>query len=279
MRKAAKVETFLAAAVLAAALAPWAGAAEPPCQCPQAQTAGNEVCVPILTRLPYINRLFKVVRTGEPGSCSCQGERIGIDFDIATVSQAHCPLATGVGAAKCTAAGCTAAGCTAAGGAACKCCTASGCAGKNCPCTAAAVAAAVHEEAAADHHAAHAHHHEHIKLTAEKAALEAVLEAREQTQERFAEMLESLAGLTAENARLEAKLEARQEREKLLESLHALSAENKRLAGQIEAAERQAETIREAMQIALENERLKARVAQLEASAAETSVRTAKRQK
>ena len=56
---------------------------EPHCQCP---VAAAEKCLPLLTRLPYVGRLFRTAGANAE-CCEDEFERIGVDFDFATGEQ------------------------------------------------------------------------------------------------------------------------------------------------------------------------------------------------
>ena len=269
-------------------LAAGAAAEEPKCACP-----AHQVGVPLLTKVPYISRLFKNVGEAAascPQECTEVFERIGIDFVFGPDGQAGVcqirPVDNGEKGCQGThagqtlpspyylqddiqyfppgsefkrsheAAGCTQAACKTATHVAVKACTCPGecCPDGQCHCTAKSVAACPFAKLAADKNKLW---ETIVELSAGQAAAEAALEVQEESLERSAELLESMAGLHAENAKLAAKLEVQ-------DQLHQLVAENTRLKAQVELAEAKAEVMRATVEMTVENERLKMRLADLE---------------
>jgi hypothetical protein len=239
--------------------------------------------------------MFKCVQTTSgPACCTENFERMGVDFDFelcppppgfaqiikftgpaCVCEDCRCSPCLGqchafaVAANPCAAAACTAATCNAV---ACGEAT-GGC--ENCP--------AQHAVRHVDHFIKKMHPAcEMLKLfetiaelSAEKAAAEAALEAREEAHEEFAELLESMIELVAQNASLEAQLAAHAENAKLSEKMIELASENARLKAQVELADARHEILRGSLEVAIENERLKLRVAELEKhQATATAART-----
>jgi hypothetical protein len=239
--------------------------------------------VPLLSRIPYVNRLFKT--THAPTECCNEVERIGIDFDFEAVPgqviEFHapigvcpdvCPVCPLPGANK-TAVNCASEGCPAvAFVTAAKCCADSKCCadGKCCAegtckccaegkckcCSAECCQVAKDEKTELWEHVA--------ELTAENAAMEATLEGHEALLEAKGEMFESLAELMVEKAKLEAKLEMVDHRDSMLKEMVELHAENAKLKAQAELAQQKEELLKSQLATVLENERLKQRVAELE---------------
>jgi hypothetical protein len=253
---------------------------EPKCNCPLQDTL-REVGIPMLSDLPFIGPAFgKNVRVRIEVSPKAEGETQSSGVaEHATARQLI--IERRVEANPCTARGCTLPGmlpvvkefaqcdCPCATKAAsAKCCTEECCEVK-----ASAETAVSHETVTCP---CHASWERTLELVAEKAALEASLEAHETVLEAKTEMFESLAGLMMEKAKLEARLEHQAQRTELAKQIQELSAENARLKAHVELAHQREEMLRQTMQLALENERLKLRVAELERQGAAS--RTAERQ-
>ena len=268
-------------AVMIVALAALARAEEPKCKCPEATAV--DVGVPLLSKVPYVNRLFKKVTVVHHGVEAPAVEQAQFQFEIGLAGPAACEACPAGKAAACGTAACGKDGCLvrpikvavpALGinhcAADCACAGECACA-KQCSCEAACpavkVAAARCGAGCGAHH--HTAHHKEIvdqivELTAAAAAAEARLEAREESLETTAELLQALAELTGEKAGLAARLEAQTEYHQLAEKLMELSAENARLKAQVELAEAKAAVMQQTVEMAVENERLKLRVADLE---------------
>jgi hypothetical protein len=289
------------------AIAAIAVAEEPKCQCPVAATA-HEVGVPILSNVPYINRLFKnvgiattpcasgecavaghcdqakcVEANGAVGKCEsgkCPAvttqvfERIGIDFDVvADAKQCEggaCPIGKLVACDVATGCKAIAVAAKAGGSQSCgsECC---GC--KTCACEEKVAASAcpfAKTVAKTD-----ALWEKIVELSAGQAAAEAALEVQEDTLDRTAEMLEALAEVHAEKARLEAKLELQEGQTELLGKLAEMAAENAQLKAQVELAEAKAKVMEHTVEITVENERLKMRLAEIEKQPEGRAARTA----
>lgn len=275
------------------ALAAVAVAEEPKCQCPATVTVTrHEVGVPILSKVPYVGRLFKNVGIAtspcESGECAVAGhcaqakcadgncpavtthvfERIGVDFDFAADGKACEGQACPIG--KLTV--CDAAACKAIAVAA-KTCDAACCEGKVCACESkVATTACPCSKSAAKTDALW---EKIVELSAGQAAAEAALEVQEDTLDRTAEMLEALAEVHAEKARLEAKLELQEGQTELLGKLAEMAAENAQLKAQVELAEAKAKVMEHTVEITVENERLKMRLAELEKEPQARAARTA----
>ncbi len=275
------------------------------CQCPQ-------VGVPILSNIPYVSRLFKSVGVvHEPGCeagacaktpCADQLERIGVDFgfcqtcpdgvvrfgpiELAICSEdENCCCRDKACPAACAGCACPSAGkmvgwqaavsdkpnaCEAticeATACAAKCDEAKCCAGE-CKCAAAT--------AGRDELWKHL-----VEVSAEKAAAEAALEAREEQSE----LLDALVEMATKSAALEAKLEAQAEHQKLMEQMVELASENAQLKARTELAEAKSEMLRETIPVVVEKELLARRVASLEERLAaresersQENIRTAKK--
>ena len=287
---------------------------EPPKACPETLACKEakacrcpEVGVPILSSIPYVSRLFKNVGVvHEPGCeaghcvktpCASELERIGVDFDFcqtcpdgivrfgpielaicsedencccrdkdcpAACAGCACPsvgkLTVHQAAAISDAAACEA-HCNAVACGDAKCCAG------ECKC---AVATAGREDL-----------WKHlVELSAEKAAAEAALEAREEQSE----LLDALVEMATKTAALEAKLEAQTEHQKLLGQMVELASENAQLKARTELAEAKAEMLRETIPVVVEKELLARKVASLEERLAaresersEEAIRTAKK--
>jgi hypothetical protein len=248
---------------------------EPKCDCPATKAAG-EVGVPILSNVPYINRLFKNVTIVAPpcanGECPVNAnetfERIGVDFDFCVDSKDAQCQACPVG--KLTV--CDVAGCKAIAVAA-KACGSECCACKTCACEEKVAATAcpfAKTVAKTD-----ALWEKIVELSAGQAAAEAALAGHKESLESSAEMLEALAEVHAEKARLEAKLEAHEEHDKLTAQMLELATENIRLKAQVELAEAKAEVMGHTVEITVENERLKMQLAELTKQPTQKTARTA----
>jgi len=113
-------------------------------------------------------------------------------------------------------------------------------------------------------------------LMAEKAAAQAALEVRDETDEKLSALVDTITELVAENAALDAKLEAQAEHGKLRDTITELATENARLKAHVELAAERTEFLKNALALTLENERLKVRLAELEQKhAAAEAARTA----
>ncbi len=257
------------------------------CQCP-------EVGVPILSKVPYLSRLFRSVGVVHEAGCEAgpcektpcadQFERIGVDFEfcqtcpdgvvrfgpieLAVCSEdencccrgQECPVA-------CAGCACPSAGKLAVSQAAAACESAS-CA---CKCGAgqccAGACAAVSKTSAAAHHAAACQCAgrdelwEHlVEMAAAKGAAEAALEARQE----HSELLDALVEMATKGAALEAKLEAQAELHKTFERMVELASENAQLKARVELAEIKAAMLKETIPVAIEKELLARRAAELE---------------
>ncbi len=278
------------------AVAAVAVAEEPKCQCPATVTRHEEV-VPILSKVPYISRLFKNVAIVTPpcatGECAVAGhgtqanctqakcadgncpavtthiiERIGVDFDVVAAGKECEGQACPVG--KLTV--CDVAACKAIAVAE-KACDAACCEGKVCACESkVATTACPCSKSAAKIDALW---EKIVELSAGQAAAEAALEVKEDTLDRTAEMLEALAEVHAEKARLEAKLELQEGQTELLGKLAEMAAENAQLKAQVELAEAKAKVMEHTVEITVENERLKMRLAEIEKQPETRAARTA----
>ena len=267
------------------------------CQCPQ-------VGVPVLSKIPYISRLFKNVGVAHEAGCEAgqcpqtpcadQLERIGVDFELCQTCP-NCPLVRfgPIELAICTEdeacccrgmdcpASCAACGCPSAGKLAVNnvavsksaaCCESACCEAK---CCAEKTSEAAHRTAACQC-AGRDELWEHlVEMAAAKGAAEAALEAREE----HSELLDALVELATKSAALEAKLEAQTEHHKVMERMVELASENAQLKARVELAEIKTQMLKETLPVAVERELLAHRVAELEQrlAASDEGVRTAKK--
>lgn len=263
-----------------------AAGAEPGYGCPEAGT-------PILSKIPYLSRLFRNVGVAQEQKCPQDDlERSGVDFEcevdcpflsFGASGWQVCPLevqaaykatpctnsaATCSGEKSCTANACTGKSCAE------KACTVSACAKKcccdECLCDDCECGERKCELTVAKQQPAH--WEQMIGMAAENGALAATLEAHEGNLE----LIEGMAELMVENAKLEAKLEAQAERLELVSEMQQLLAENSRLKAQAELATERAQLTHGALMTSLENEKLKLRIAELELKAG-NEARTAAR--
>jgi hypothetical protein len=288
MRKPVTASRAWIAVVGVLAIAAAAVAEEPKCQCP-ATAASHKVGVPILSKVPYISRLFKNVGIATPpcanGECASGQcpvnvnetiEWIGVDFDFCVDSKdAPCQACPVGKLAVCDAAGCKAIAVAA------KACGSECCACKTCACEEkVAVAACPFAKTVKNSTAkTDALWEKIVELSAGQAAAEAALAGHKESLESSAGMLEVLAEVHAEKARLEAKLEAREEHDQLTAQMLELATENIRLKAQVELAQAKAEVMEHTVEITVENERLKMRLAEVEKQPGERATRTAARTK
>jgi hypothetical protein len=201
------------------------------------------VTAPDVKEYPFTNFAAKFIRLGCP--CTADGE-------------CHCAASASCGS-----------DCAAAKSSSCKCCPCAGqqaavaCNGEACEAEELVVKHVNHHNEAA-HHDPHELLHLIAELMAEKAAAQAALEVRKESEERFGQLFEAMAEVIADNAALDAKLEAQVEQRKLVEKMAELAAENARLKAHVELAAEKAEIVRSTNSLTLENERLKLRLAELE---------------
>ncbi|MCI0360953.1 MAG: hypothetical protein L0211_20940 [Planctomycetaceae bacterium] len=261
------------------------------CQCPS-------TAVPILSNLPYVSRLFKNVGVvHEPGCeaghglktpCAEELERIGVDFELSHTGP-DCPIlrfgpiglaiCTDDGACVCTgkecAAGKVAVACAAKCGEANCCCGEGKCCCGQCQCAAAIASQTAHQKAVCQCEGREELWEHLVELSAEKAAAEAALEARE---EHF-ELLDALVEMATKSAALEGKLEAQAQHHGVLERMVELAVENAQLKARAELAEAKAEMLKETLPVAVEKEMLARRVAELEErlAAEDAGLRTTRR--
>jgi hypothetical protein len=313
MRIAARFAAWVAGMVLISGGFALASGEEPKCsdkECHEKQCQCHSTGVPILSKLPYVSRLFKnVVVVHEPGCeggqcpktpCAEELERIGIDFELcpdcpvvrfgpielsicgedeacvchgkecpASCAQSACSSVDKVVAA------CTANCCEGKCGEGKCCCGEGKCACGQCRC-AAAIASEIAHKSVACHCAGREELWEHlVELSAEKAAAEAALEAREE----HSELLDALVEMATKSAALEARLEAQAEHHHVLERMVELAVENAQLKARAELAEAKAEMLKESLPVAVEKELLAHRVAELEErlAASDAGLRTAKK--
>ena len=273
---------------------------EPAPVCPVRQSM-NACTADMLTKIPYVSRLFSNRPPCAEMACGDGLDRIGIDFEIVGQNMPAQWLfgAAGDDCQKCFAFEVTA--CKTAGGQACGCpakscasdqrcaqscdlakcevakccadkCDIAKCGVAECGVVSACPAAAIW--AGPQQHPLIAHI---IELSSEKAALEAALAVQEAMLEQKAEMFEAFAELAAEKARLEAQQELQGERDGVTSKMLELAGENARLKAQLELADAKAAFIQQVTQISLENEHLKLQVAQLKLQAEIGETRVSKR--
>jgi hypothetical protein len=292
MRACALVSACLAAALIAPRLA---GGEE--CECPAKKASATGCPMQILSKVPYISRLFRVVGT----ECPNDAERIGVDFEFCV--DGECPL--GLRLLECSQ--CDAAACSAAK-ACCdaKCCSTKCCAETSCTEKCGAAKCSTAKCCAAKGCEAQVCTAGQCKATACCAAAklgccEGKLVAKEACQSEACQcssgkkcccedkcqcancacgdshpslLTQHLLTLTAKNAELEARLEARDQRDELLDQLIELSTENARLSAKLELAEAKTQIVQQMMQMALENQHLKTQLAELADKRNAESVRT-----
>jgi|GEM_PF-6069910 Multidrug resistance efflux pump len=271
--------------------------------CQEKQCQYHSTGVPILSKIPYVSRLFKTVGIVDEPSCEAgqcmktpcaeEFERIGIDFECPTCPNCPvvrfgpielaicgeneacaCPSAGKVGVGK-VAVACAAKCCEEKCGEGKCCCGEGKCCCGQCQC-AAAIAAHIAHKSTACQCAGREELWEHlIELSAEKAAAEAALEAREE----HSELLDALVEMATKSAALEARLEAQAEHHHVLERMVELAVENAQLKARAELAEAKTEMLKESLPVAVEKELLARRVAELEErlAASEAGLRTAKK--
>jgi hypothetical protein len=199
--------------------------------------------VPEIKECPITNFAAKFIRLGCP--CTADGE-------------CHCAAQASCGAS-----------CAAGTTSSCKCCPCAGqvtsatCNGETCGVKELVVKQVEHHKEAAPLDSQSLLKHI-AELMAEKAAAQAALDVRKESEERFSQLFEAMAEVIADNAALDAKLEGQIEQRKLLEKVAELATENARLKAQVELAAEKAEIARSTNLLTLENERLKLRLADLE---------------
>jgi hypothetical protein len=256
---------------------------EPKCNCPLQDTL-RDTAFPILGDLPFIGPAFgKNVRVRIEVTPRGEGEpQANGVAEHATARQLI--VERRVDSCPCTAQGCTLPGmlpvvkefarcnCPCACSGATKAASAKCCTEECCEVKASAETAISHEPSTCP---CHASWERMLEVVAEKAALEAALEAQGEILEAKTEMFESLAGLMMEKAKLEAKLELQEEKSELTKHVQELTAENAKLKAHAELARQREEMLHKNLQVALENEKLKLRVAELERQ--EATSRSAKR--
>ena len=240
--------------LLAAAASTAVRAAEPPA-CPKCSTA--ERGIPILSRIPYVNRLFKNVGPAQDAKVSPQDfERIGVDFEFEICPD--CPVPLNISSAACTqSAGSQLLAVRRASHqqapAPCceKACCENGC-GEDCaegsPCCRASCETAERRGLSWERI---------VELTAKNAALEASLEAQTAFHEEKSEMMESLAEMAIEKAKLEVQVETLTQQSQITKEMLALISENARLKVQAQMAETKLTVVHEMAKLAMENEQLK----------------------
>lgn len=236
-------------AIFAAAAAfPTAASAEEPA--PKCRAcAVTETGVPLLSKIPYVNRLFKNVTPREV-------EQIGVDFDfdIPTAGPAKCAIQAGCNECVKNASRpqVLVVRTTSQGKAVNACCANEAC------CEAEVAQAIACLKGGCEKEAGQGLSWERIvELSAHNAALETMLEAQEGIQEARAEMMEHLTEVLVENAKLEAKVESLAQQAEFTKEMLALASENARLKAQIEMGEAKLALVHEMAKLAIENEQLK----------------------
>ena len=249
--------------------------------CPKCSAAQKEI--PVLSRIPYINRLFKTSAAKCEDCQSEQFERVGVDFDFDVQVCENCPPPA---SASKTSRPIVARWFVVEGEnqprlcletrsvskadfqrfqtepkvLACEppTCAAPTCKAGNCVAgTIAACCAAPCCDEACERSANVLSQESVIEIYAENAALKATLEAQSAFHKEKMEMIEMLAGLTAEKAKLESHLEALVQQNQATKETLALMSENARLKAQVEAAETKLNIVHEMAKLAMENEQLK----------------------
>ena len=276
-----------------------ASAVEPKCECPSA-SAKNEVGVPLLSRVPYLSRLFKVVGAPDAEAGNEQAfERIGIDFDVECPETAGQPLhlqcfelllnpavfggecqktcspCAGCPGAACQATVCQAGVCQAAAcQAVCKAAACESCA-KKCPACAeccctekgcgkscAAVSECSDKCTCAGKTAVVHVHQKKACCCGETCSCGATCGCGASCGcgKTDVAMWHHIVELASGKAAAEAALAAKEESFEMLDSLAELAVENGKLTAQVEAQERQHEMFSELIELAKENATLKAKV-------------------
>lgn len=248
------------------------------------------VGLPVLSKIPFVNRLFKNIG---PGGEDLQVERIGIDFDFDVRADANgavtvCPTE---GAKFFSAAPAGAAvpaqfrtaplivewqtpaavgHCATASAQAPACCATNGkCAGPSCQQMSDAVMVGPH----ANLFVTRCSEAECVREVSGGDSVfvqAAVFEAR-------TEMMEELLPLAIEHAKLEAKVEHLAEREEMHKQLFQLAATNAQLQARLEFQKEQMAMLEQTIKLTHENDLLKQRIAALELRGAPTAPAQARR--
>ena len=295
-----RTSALAAALVAAAAVAMPCLAQEKKCECPAKQAAVHGI--PMLSQVPYLNRLFQVAPP-----CEGDVERIGVDFEFceagefpfaikfwecgagcdggqckakACCAAGECPA---VAACECPAAKAVCQSCPAGAKLACaceskcacgdKCACDSKCAcGSKCACS--SKCACGESCQCGDHVVVHPFGPPPLVAHPFGAHPGPVLPHPVVTHHFAAHpgpahpgvcpaMFEHLLELTAKSAALEARLDARAEQAELVSEMLELAQENAKLKAQVELAEAKAEAAQQVLAVTLENEQLKSRLAEL----------------
>ncbi len=247
-----------------------------PCQaCKEAKETG----IPLLSKVPYISRLFRNSSTFAPPAGV--PESIGISFEICEAETKQCPACVNV--AKCQ--NCpgqlliTTVQCEGSEVCEAECCLQAECCASE-DCCEAVLACCAADQACCDSGKACcsekdvagcqapccrdgqvAYWERIIELTATNAALSVQLEAQEDMLEARAEMFEELAELGMQNAKLQAQVELQTERHALSREMIELASENARLQVRVELAEAKLALVHEVARLSLENAELKTQLA------------------
>lgn len=254
--------TFGVLAIFASAVFPTAARAEEPApKCRACEASGTrapllsvatETGVPLLSKIPYLSRLFK-------NTSHKEGERIGVDFDFEIGQNGIIVTKDGLAAEMCES---TARPQlfvirrTAHGPAVAACGKDEPCCGKECEQSSACCEKGCEFICEEKEHAGLSWERI-VELTAHNAALEATVEAQEGLLEARAEMMERFAEVMVEKAKLEAKVESLAQQAEFTKEMLALASENARLKAQIEMGEAKLALVHEMAKLAIENEQLK----------------------
>ncbi|MBC7853185.1 MAG: hypothetical protein IAF94_07095 [Pirellulaceae bacterium] len=225
--------------------------------CPKCSTVQRGI--PILSKIPFVSRLFKNVGADEDQTVAPQDfERIGIDFDFEVCPDCPAPIGISSAARSQNAGALLFAVRRAAHAQEAAACREPGpCCGKECvdvsTCCQDACCPAGCEMA----ERSGLSWERIVELTATNAALEATLEAQAEFQEEKSEMMDSFVAILMEKAKLEAQVETHAKQAELTKELLALVSENARLKAQAEMAEAKLALVHEMAKLAIENQNLK----------------------
>jgi hypothetical protein len=229
---------------------------EPPANCPKCSAV--EKGIPVLSKLPYVNRLFKNVTATKYQECQ-DVARIGVDFDVEACQECPPPAPAASKAGPIVArwfvveggnkSACQATICE------------SDCGSDDCQTLASKVKGYCEVapccDSACRKAAAGSSWERIIDLTARNAALEASLEAQTAFQKEKSDLFEMLAEMAAHKAKLETQVEALAQQNQVTKEMLTLMTENARLKAQVEGAEAKLAIVHEMAKLAMENEQLK----------------------
>ncbi len=246
------VTSIVAAFIVAVAVtANLSRAEEPDCaaqRCVQFQQAG----VPLLNKLPHLDRLFKNVGVGF-GTLQSDCERIGIDFDLVVTGEEDANVA---------------------------CCAAQSCEHQSCAksaCDQICVLSHNADESKCQKCVGHAkagkHKTKHDKHELEflAAAYERMLQMQQESFERQRQLIEAVAESQRETGQLEGVLETLEGLDEMREELVEVALENAQLKVQLELAAEQQHLLQQHAALLSENAELKCQLAKRDVASAKTS--------